>query len=402
MAPTSTLPFEIEETIVDILATEDDEDLSSVKACSLVRQEFLPLCRKHIFASVVLNDCNVVSPSPTTPMLERLLSKTPEIAYYIRKLDYNIVLQDFTSPSTQGCLKRISRLQFLRVWHYGRWKFDWSSNRLRPALLHLLHLPTLTHLDVFAIDNFVLSDLTPCVNLKRLDIGQSTTVAAENTFSATLPDHSIRLNEFVARIRTAMAIMKICTAQRPDGQPLIDFSSLTNITITLEKHDDIEASQELFKRCGQLTDVYISFWNPTLVWPGLADMLRPSMQTLKHVDMAIHVNDADDDPLASLPSELEDMCNNKNIIENISILVNVATDPSDCKRGDEWGRLDTVLTRSGWPALKQISLAIEIGSYYSDDVELEVALQKLPETQFPRLSSSKSVSFEFKVTSILV
>ncbi|KAF8968584.1 hypothetical protein BDZ97DRAFT_2072932 [Flammula alnicola] len=396
MSPTPMIPLELKEIVIDILA-EDDNDLSSVNACSLACREFLPLCRKHIFASVILN---AMPTSPTTPMLERLLSTTPEIADYIRKLDYNIVVLDFTSPSIHGCLKRISKLQFLRVCHYNMPTLNWGSNRLRPALLHLLHLPTLTHLEVFAIDNFVLSDLAPCVNLKILDIGQSTTVAAENTFSATLPDHSIRLNEFVARIRTAMAIMKICTAQRPDGQPLIDFSSLAKITIALEKHGDIEASQELFRRCGQLTDVHLDFWNPRLVWPGLADMLRPSMQTLRRINVLIHVDNADDDPLFSLPSELEDM-RNENIIESITIGVMVDTD-EDCKRGDEWGKLDKVLTMSGWSALKQVSLAIEIYSYWRSDNELEVALRKLPETQFPRLSTSKSVSFEFEVTSILV
>jgi len=124
------------------------------------------------------------------------------------------------------------------------------------------------------------------------------------------------------------------------------------------------------------------------------------MQTLKHIAVDVHIDDVDVDPLFGLPSELEDMCT-KNIIQTLTIEVLVQTD-ADCRRGDDWGRLDEVLTSSGWSALKQVSLVIEIASFGRSDNKLEVALRKLPETQFPRLSTSKSISFDFKVNPILV
>jgi hypothetical protein len=252
----SVIPLEIEQSIIDILA-EDDEDLVSVKACSIVCQELLPLCRKHIFASIVLND-HRDNTSVTTYKLERLLSTKPEFADYIRKLDYNIKAEDLSNPSIQECLKRISRLQFLRLSrHVNMTRLDWSSNPLRPALLHLLHLPTLTHFKVLAIDNFIVSDLTPCINLKKLEIDIFTTTV-EKKNSAPFPDHSVRLNEFVSETGEASAIMNICTAQRPDGQPVIDFSSLAKITAVIEEYNGIEPSQELFRRCRKLTGVHIS------------------------------------------------------------------------------------------------------------------------------------------------
>ena len=249
-------PFEIEETILDLLA-EDDEGLSTLKTCSLVCQAFLPICRKHIFGSIVLNDHNVVS-SPTNHGFKRLLRETPEIADYIRKLDYTIQIADLTSPSIQESFKQISRLEFLTVRHYNRPKFEWSNNSFRSALLHLLHLPTLTHFKMTNINNFVVSDLIPCVNLKYLDLGLRTTGAAETTFPAVLPEHSIQPNQFVAGFGTSTAIMKLCTARRPDGQPIVDFGSLSKIRVTLEKPDEGEASQELFRRCHVLTNVEIS------------------------------------------------------------------------------------------------------------------------------------------------
>ena len=90
-----------------------------------------------------------------------------------------------------------------------------------------------------------------------LDIGFSTTVAAEKSFPGVLPEHSIQPNEFVARSGTSGAIIKLCTACRPDGQPIIDFGSLSEITLEIQEHDEGEASQELLRRCQVLTNVNI-------------------------------------------------------------------------------------------------------------------------------------------------
>ena len=289
--PTPSIPLEIHETIIDLLA-EDDKNFVPIKAYSLVCRTFLPLCRKHIFASIVLNH----GPrSPTTRMLERLISASPEIANYIRKLYYNIAVDDFTNPLIQECLKRISRLQFLAVRNYNGRKLDWSSNHLRPALLHLLHLPTLTHFTVFAIDKFVASDLAPCVNLKILDIGSDTTGTATNTFAAALPHPSIQLNEFVSGINNSTVIMNLCIAQRPDGQPVIDFTSLPKIRVEIEKDNDL-ASEELFRRCKQLTDVSISckryLWPLLLILIMLPSSMGPQVDSSQHFQhvAAVHAH----------------------------------------------------------------------------------------------------------------
>jgi hypothetical protein len=131
---------------------------------------------------------------------------------------------------------------------------------------------------------------------------------------------------------------------------------------------------------------------------SLADMLRPSILTLKHIALTIEVDGDDVDPLFGIPSELENM-RNKNIIETITIEVLV---DEKCRRGDDWGRLDEVLTTPEWVSLKRVSLAKDIADYSRRDNELELALRSLAETQFPRLSSSSSISFDFEVYSILI
>jgi hypothetical protein len=122
------------------------------------------------------------------------------------------------------------------------------------------------------------------------------------------------------------------------------------------------------------------------------------MQTLKHIVLEINVDDDDVDPLFGIPSEFEDM-RTKNIIETITIgIVVYWQKDAGFHQGNDWGRLDSVLTAPGWFSLKRVSLAIDIyGFSGNNELPVGVALRNLPKTQFLRLSSSNSVSFNFSV-----
>jgi len=51
------LPLDVCGIIIDILAADEhDPYLLSVKECFLVSRAFLPLCRKHIFATITIHD----------------------------------------------------------------------------------------------------------------------------------------------------------------------------------------------------------------------------------------------------------------------------------------------------------------------------------------------------------
>ena len=119
-------------------------------------------------------------------------------------------------------------------------------------------------------------------------------------------------------------------------------------------------------------------------------MLRPSMQTLKHIVVNFHDVDDRYTSLLGIPSEFEDM-RTKNIIETVTIGIMFQIFASFRLVGDDWGRLDKILTSPDWFSLKRVSLAIKNPSYNKRLTELQ-ALQKLPETRFPRLLASNSVS----------
>ena len=100
------------------------------------------------------------------------------------------------------------------------------------------------------------SDLIPCVNLKYLHISDTTSaVKAKDTssFTAALPEKSNQLYEFEIGLRTSAAIMELCTARRPDGQPIIHFGSLSELTVNIVEPGNCKTSQELFRHCHALT-----------------------------------------------------------------------------------------------------------------------------------------------------
>ena len=130
---------------------------------------------------------------------------------------------DLISPSMQDTLRWISRLESLTVHHHNRLRLDWSNNSIHPALLCLLHLPTLIHLKVTSVNNFIISDLIPCVNLKYLDIGLHMTGAPENssfawvlkptkwTLSYKFYRHYIAMITFLRKIYLINSSLQECT-----------------------------------------------------------------------------------------------------------------------------------------------------------------------------------------------
>ena len=121
------------------------------------------------------------------------------------------------------------------------------------------------------------------------------------------------------------------------------------------------------------------------------------MQTLKHIVVNFHDVDGDT-PLLRIPSEFEDM-RTKNIIETVTIGIMFKIFASFRLVGDDWGRLDEILTSPGWFSLKRVSLAIGIPSYNIGVRKLEALRNSIPGTlaQFPRLSSNNSVSIDIDV-----
>ena len=262
------VPLEVVEQIIDIVGAKTEEfydqfeDFPSLKACALVCHSFLALCRKHIFASVALN--RILRPiSRSSDDLNHLLSNSPHLAVYIRKLDYEFNENEFLPkrlPWLSSMFKKLVKLQQLRIMHYSSsWRtlapLDWMSSSERNILLPLLHLPTLTSISLSEIQNFPLADLAGCVNLKRLQICSLECSTGVGKFLEVLPATPVMLEQLeiyggdIKLLQRTKFLQRLYHARRPDGKPIIDFSSLKKIAVMVTRLDSLT---ELFGICRNL------------------------------------------------------------------------------------------------------------------------------------------------------
>jgi hypothetical protein len=258
-----SLSLEVIERIIDIVAEYDiDPGPSSIKACALVCHSFLPRCRNYIFASVTLNARVGRRPlSPTSDGFNDLLSNSPHLAVYIRNLDYHVNKREFTAkrlPWLLSMFKKLVKLQELSISYSPSAparRLDWMSSSERKVLLPLLHLPTLTSINLSTIRNFALADLASCVNLKKLRIESLECSTGVGNFLEALPATPVMLERLEIEEENVGPVQRLCDARRPDGKPIFDFSSLKKITATDVR---LDAMKELFAICRNLRKIALS------------------------------------------------------------------------------------------------------------------------------------------------
>ena len=243
------LPLEVVERIIEDVVEYSNyfliDKFSSIKACALVCRSFLPLCRNLIFASVTLN---APQPSPTSDDLNHLLSNSPHLAVYIRRLNYRVSEQEFAKRRFLWLLpmfKKLVELQKLGISYSHSSRLDWMSSSVRKVLLPLLHFPTLTSISLSSIQNFPLADFAGCVNLKKLKIYSLKCSYGVGTFLEALPPTPAMLEQLTITCGDVIPVQRLCNTRRPDGKPIIDFSSLKEITSAARLH----SMTELFGMC---------------------------------------------------------------------------------------------------------------------------------------------------------
>jgi len=236
----TSLPYDIVGRIIDILAAEGD--LAPVKNASLTSSSVLHLCRRHIFRTISYGS------SFHRSCLPKLLVNRDNsaIVQHIKNLHlslYNPNNPLLVSPLLPNFLHTIPHLECLRISGY----VDWTEidPLLRSALLHLMHLPTLTHLGFSGIRNIPISALAPCANLKQLDIDCTTLAPFEDQ------SHSLRMScsktPRILRFKTTeskTAVERLLRAKWEDGGPVLDFTHIDNIQLDSDAFHDVQLTQE--------------------------------------------------------------------------------------------------------------------------------------------------------------
>ncbi|KDR81801.1 hypothetical protein GALMADRAFT_59586 [Galerina marginata CBS 339.88] len=182
---TITLPTEIHDIIVGILAEEGD--VKTVKILARTCKSILPTCRSHIFATLDLvpiqgldNSCDDTADtfSRLLENLRRVFASNPSLTFYVRKVYYMIRRIDDKPQDFHSVLKGCSRVKTLglrgTIHDAGTYRtsVDWLnvSASLRAALASILHSPYFMELHLDHISNFPIRILAGSRNLSHLTI----------------------------------------------------------------------------------------------------------------------------------------------------------------------------------------------------------------------------------------
>jgi hypothetical protein len=427
------------EIVIDILASDKSDHLNSVKKCALVSQAFLPLCRKHIFATIKIgdpswslepshSDADSEGPYHTLEDFTLLIKSTPAIGNYIRYLEFHFaendseelddirtMLDDFPRALRQLTILESLAIQIAYLEEHLNWRaLPWP---VRNALLRLMHLPSLTTLSLCGIENFLVTDLVHGTNLRCLQVVYCTFFEDSADAPSTpiiLPDKLIRLHELVIHSNTnSSGIKEITSARRSDGLPVIDAAELTSVSVKCLGLGDMHTLRTFLRRSERLTEfgltgkTFISlleflYLNDiisvplNLTFAGSGGVISPHLRALKTANFTISIDDDTDDHLGGLCGELERIAG-ECVLETLCITVEIhgSNDRSEA----EWGILDMTLTSSGWPVLKAVFLKICLLSDQPEDYRslLEFEQFKDLEPQFPRLLASKKLDFRLEL-----
>ena len=400
----SILPFEIIGVIIDIVGENDDTDL--LKKLSLVSHSFHQICSKHLFATVELSDVDrhdrVARPKKG---FIKLVKSRPDVVKYIRELTYNIQIPSYPSTTFNNddrilssmlpnLLRTISHLNCLTI---TASQLDWNllDSSLTSALLYLMHLPTINHIDLSYIQGFPLSSFTPSVNLHRLDVsylrrfdGPEEVVSSEIVIqSEMIPE----IREFHTSA-SPLLTTKLLHAKNQDGQPAFDFTDLRRLSTCLEDEKNL---QYFLQNAKSLEKLHLSVRRGQSV-VMLYEILSPSVRTLKALDFTVSIYNSFPQSLAGLCEGLETIAG-RNMLESLSFEVLVDDHEAEDTVGSYLQSVEKVLVKPGWSGLKQVSFKVTISSWGGSAEPYKALVQSLPDKYLSQISTLESVAFNFSV-----
>ena len=399
----TVLPFEIIALIIDIVGENNDTDL--LRKLSLVSHSFHSICSKHLFATVELSDIDQhYRVARSKKGFIKLVKSRPDVVKYIRKLKYNIQILSYPSTTFNddrllssilpNLFRTISHLNCLTI---AASQIDWNlmDSSLTSALLYLMHLPTINHIDLSYIQGFPVSSLTPCINLHRLGISNLGPFYGpeEEVFSEIVIQ-----SEMIPEIRefhtsaSPLLTTKLLHAKNQDGQPAFDFTDLRRLSTCLEDEKNL---QYFLQNAKSLEKLHLSVRRGQSV-VMLYDILSPSARTLKALDFTVSIYNSFPQSLAGLCEGLETIAG-RNMLESLSFEVLVDDHEAEDTVGSYLQSVEKVLVKPGWSALKQVSFKVTISSWGGSAEPYKALVQSLPDKYLSQISTLESVAFNFSV-----
>ena len=397
------LPFDIIALIIDSVGENNDTNL--LKELALVSHFFLHICNGHLFATVELHGAIPMRHASSKKGFVKLLRSKPDVVKYIRNLTYSIEYDHVQSPQLSphhlnfdnddnllspilpNFLRTIPHLNCLKI---NASLLNWNvlNPSLTSAFLHLMHLPTINHIELAFMRNFPLASLVPSINLLRLDLCHLIDDARLEGDDS--PEFAVQ-SEIVPKIRefrisnSSVLTTKLLNARMQDGRPAFNVKDLKRLKMPVLWTNDEENIRYLLQNAKSLEKLQLT------IGRRLHDILSLSARTLKVLVLSISLYS----DILALWEELDTMAG-LDMLESISfrVLVNGPDTNSEGFIGPTLQKMEEVLMKPGWSALKEVSVKIEIITT-GDSVEFIEALQSLPDKYLSHLPKRESFTFNF-------
>jgi hypothetical protein len=239
------IPLDILLYIIDLLAGGYDEDVKSLRILSQTCKSMVPLCRKHLFSSIHLySELN-------SKRFSDLLSKNPDIARYVRILNYMFRYIPISGHELNiiDMLKEHSPLQSIQL-SSGR-SLNWNDfpESIRSSLVSLIQLPTVTFLGIHSFKGFPATALSGCGNLINLQLGylklDHPEVNQPVISRSKIPTPVSLYIDLKEKIYGLADLLN--SASLHLGGPIVDFSGLQKAGFNVESRDDLAQVYELIK-----------------------------------------------------------------------------------------------------------------------------------------------------------
>jgi hypothetical protein len=209
----------------------------------------------------VANTSSRLSISATAYCFSNLLTTNPDIARYVRSLNYTVRERAIYDHELNilDMLKEHSSLQSIKFRPpLAEGSMLWSRfpESLRSSLVSLIQLPTVTHLDIQCFQKFPATALSRCSNLidLRLEMLEMAPPEVNKVISRSKIPTPVSL--FTFRAYDGLAVL-LNSASIHAGGPIVDFSLLQKASFVVDHPGHIGRINKLIKATTHLQYINI-------------------------------------------------------------------------------------------------------------------------------------------------
>lgn len=239
------IPVDVVDLIMRELARK--KDLETLKACSLACRSLLPICQKHVFATIKLDFSKQFA-----PQFRQLVKQNPALAGYVRGLHY---IDVFNHISEEGALilRQFHRVNSFRFGFTGFTPYiakqDWEEmpKSLRTSLCSFIQANNIVELYLSKIKNLPVSLFLHFPALSSL--GLSYVRVADSLLPIMFPGQEVvpSLSSLNLGYGSLDTVWKLLGSGKAESRSILDLTQLSDLMVQAETRDAMKITKYILK-----------------------------------------------------------------------------------------------------------------------------------------------------------